>query len=74
MRPDFDKRVKVLEARHHVDLAGEEAAARRLFYAKFTTDELRRLIAIGERNEAGSPPTVEERQFIDDLEARYGTF
>ena len=74
MRTDFDKRTRALESKHHVGLAEDESAKTRAYYAKFSVDELRRLIGIGERNEAGSPPTPEEQSFLADLEARYGAF
>jgi hypothetical protein len=68
----LERRLSVLEDRHNADLAGEEAAARRLFYEKFTDSELRRLCEIAERSEGGTAPTQEEQSFLDDLEAKYG--
>jgi hypothetical protein len=68
----LERRLSVMEARYNIDHAGEEAAARRLFYEKFTDSELRRLCEITERSEAGISPTVEEQSFLDDLEVKYG--
>jgi len=55
-------------------LQAEDVKTERLrrFFARLNIDELRRLRDIKRRKEMGQPPTMEERQWLDELQAKHG--
>ena len=66
---NFAKRLQALESRQPHKQTEEEK-----FLERLPTPELRRLVEIFERTDDGrSPLTVEEKRFVDDLEAKYGS-
>jgi hypothetical protein len=66
---NFAKRLQALESRQPHKQTEEEK-----FLERLPTPELKRLVEIFERTDDGRLPlTVEEKRFVDDLEAKYGS-